>query len=252
MLAIEAPLELRVAWEGGDEAFTVTMRTPGEDEDLALGLLLTERVVASPLDIERIAGCASSPNVVRAWLRAGVVPRLPETVRRLASTASCGLCGKRSADGIGVAAATPPDGMPPCTPRVAATLLQSLPARMRERQAGFESTGSLHAVAAFGVDGELRALREDIGRHNALDKLLGALWRDAAHTLPQTLLALSGRAGYELVQKAEVAGVPIVVAVGAPSSLAVETAERAGITLVGFLRADGFNVYSHPQRVGAP
>jgi FdhD protein len=246
-LAVEEPLESRVLAGGHERRITVTMRTPGDDVELALGLLVAERVIDGAGAIAAWQRCGTRGNVLKAELAAGVEPRLERIERQFASTASCGLCGKTSLEAVlgGLEAGREPLA----TPQLDPALLRALPARLRAAQSLFDSTGGLHAVAAFDFAGELLALREDIGRHNAFDKLVGARLSAGHADLGDCLVALSGRAGFELLQKAAVARVPVVVAVGAPSSLAVELAERWGITLVGFLRASSFNVYTHPQRL---
>jgi len=251
-LAVEEPLEIRLrvgaGVNSGERTVTVTMRTPGADAELALGLLVAERVIDGPRDVAGYRHCGRHGNVLKVQLAAGVEPRLSQLARNFASTASCGLCGKATLDAVmGVSGGA---RAPAATPRVAPGVLHRLPRALREAQPLFDSTGGLHAVAAFSESGERLALREDIGRHNAFDKLVGAMLGAGAADLSQCIVALSGRAGFELLQKAAVVRVPIVVAVGAPSSLAVELAERWGITLVGFLRESSFNVYTHPQRLG--
>ncbi len=217
----------------------VTLRTPGDDRDLATGMLVTEGIVKSPRDI--LAVTAVEPNVLRVDLHPEVVIDEVRLRRHGVISSACGLCGKTSLDSIEADCPTLPGG-----PSVAAALLHALPGKLRERQELFRRTGGLHAAASVGLDGEVVAVREDVGRHNAVDKLLGASL--AAGAFPPVLF-VSGRAGLELVQKAAVVGVPIFAAVGAPSSLAVELARRVGMTLVGFVRADRFNLYSRPERV---
>ena len=217
----------------------VTLRTPGDDTDLATGMLVTEGIVKSPREILAIA--AVEANVVRVDLHPDVVIDEARLRRHGVVSSACGLCGKTSLDAIEAECATLPAG-----PTVAAGFLHALPAKLRARQELFRRTGALHAAASVGLDGELVTVREDVGRHNAVDKLLGAGF--AAGPYPRVLF-VSGRAGLELVQKAAVVGVPIFAAVGAPSSLAVELARRVGMTLVGFVSAERFNLYSYPERV---
>jgi FdhD protein len=210
--------------------------------------LMTEGVIESASEVADVRVCGVANNVLRVELVAGATPRFAAIERSLRATASCGLCGKSSLEAV---AASIPAGPPiSASVQVAPSVLGGLPRELRSAQSMFEHTGALHAVGAFGVDGRPILIREDIGRHNALDKVLGALWRGGDVDFGQVIVALSGRAGFELLQKAAVARVPLVVAIGAPSTLAVELAERAGITLVGFLRADSFNVYSHAGRIG--
>ncbi len=247
-LAVEEPLEIRLCADDGEHGVTVTMRTPGADAELALGLLVAENVLDGPRDVAGYRHCGSHGNVLKVMLARGVVPRLGRLARNLAATASCGLCGKATLDAVMDGSS---GGRPPAAGRtVAPAVLHGLPRALRDAQPLFERTGGLHAVAAFSFDGERLALREDIGRHNAFDKLVGAMLGGGAVDLSQCLVALSGRAGFELLQKAAAVRVPIVVAVGAPTSLAVELAARWGITLVGFLREASFNVYTHPRRLG--
>ena len=244
----EAPLEIRAA--GPDQkpvAVAVTMRTPGYEDELAVGFLRTEglidgsEVVAAepgdPVDLNQ----PDDTIVVRLSrpLDASVVAE-----RHFIATASCGICGKASIDEIAVRCDTLPDG-----PVVTRAVILALPDLLRAAQRAFDQTGGLHAAALFTPRGELIEIREDVGRHNALDKLVGSQVLAGALPLHDRVLMVSGRVSFEIVQKAAVAGVPIVCAVSAPSDLAVETAERLGVTLVGFLRGDGFNVYSHDRRI---
>ena len=252
-VAIEAPLEIRV--EGRPVA--VTMRTPGHDRELAAGFLLSEGVITSPDDIFEISICpGSQPGPAgTAPAAVDVLMRRPESVdfqrltRHVFTASSCGLCGKAIVDEV--LRQHPPlstdtlSGMP-----VPAETLFALPDALREAQATFATTGGLHASALFNPDGSLVSLHEDVGRHNALDKLLGDAWLQRRWPLERHLLMLSGRISFELVQKALVARLPVIAAISAPSSLAVATAEAAGITLCGFLREGRLNVYSHPQRLG--
>ena len=217
----------------------VTLRTPGDDRDLATGMLVTEGIVKSPRDI--LALTAVEPNILRVDLHPDIVVDEVRLRRHGVVSSACGLCGKTSLDAIEADCPTLVGG-----PSVAAALLHALPAKLHARQELFRRTGGLHAAAFAGLDGELVDVREDIGRHNAVDKLLGASL--AAGAFPPVLF-VSGRAGLELVQKAAVVGVPVFAAVGAPSSLAVELARRVGMTLVGFVRADRFNLYSRPERI---
>ncbi len=226
----------------------VTMRTPGHEADLAAGFLLTEGLVNGREDI---ASIEVADPATHAHPDDEVIVRLARPLdpaaiasRNFVATASCGICGKASLDQVQVRCAPIPDG-PVVTPE---TLL-ALPDRLREGQAVFGFTGGLHASGLFTPGGELVALREDVGRHNALDKLVGSRLLAGEVPLHDRILLVSGRVSFELVQKAAVAGIPILAAVSAPSDLAVEAAERLGVTLVGFLRGDGFNVYARPDRV---
>ncbi len=244
-LTSEEPLEIRI----GRKPLAVTMRTPGDELDLALGFLFTEGIISASDDVRSAILCAGDTdentfNVVDVTL-ADHVP-LPDlgAERNFYTTSSCGVCGKASIDAIRVRSRYAVDG-----PTVSPALLAELPERLRDAQRGFARTGGLHAAGLFTAAGELLAAREDVGRHNAVDKLVGWALRENRLPLSGLVLMLSGRAGFELVQKAWMAGVGMVAAVSAPSTLAVDLAEEAGMTLVGFLRAPTMNVYSHPARI---
>lgn len=248
-LGVEEPLELRLGtWHDGrllHRNLVVTMRTPGHDAELAAGFLLTEGILSQPAQIAEIAPWDPAlPNVWRVDLTPGVTVDWKRLERLTYAASSCGLCGKASIEMV--AARLPAAPLSEC--RFPAAMLLDLPARLRASQAAFASTGSLHAAAFFTPSGELRASYEDVGRHNAVDKLIGRLWR-AEESMREGVMLVSGRAGFELVQKAAMAGVAAMAAVGAPSSLAVELAETTGMTLVGFLRDQRFNVYSGAQRI---
>ncbi|MET8807671.1 formate dehydrogenase accessory sulfurtransferase FdhD [Streptomyces sp. NPDC004546] len=254
-LAAEEPMEIRV----GGRPLTVTMRTPGDDFDLAAGFLAGEGVVHAAEDVTGIRYCAGATadggntyNVVDVALAPGVA--LPEASleRNFYTTSSCGLCGKASLDAVRMATrwsvAEDPLSVGP-------QLLASLPGKLRAAQKVFDSTGGLHAAGLFTADGELLCLREDVGRHNAVDKVVGHALRSGLLPLRGTVLMVSGRASFELVQKAVLAGIPLLAAVSAPSSLAVDLAAESGLTLVGFLRGTSMNVYTgadrlQPQPVG--
>ena len=242
LLAVEEPLEIRV--EHGpartQRNLSVTMRTPGHDDDLVAGFLLTEGIVRQPADLLAVRNL--SDNVALAMLRPDLDFSPEKLERHFYTTSSCGVCGKTSIEALQVAADCPlPRGYADW--QAAPEILYALPDTLRRAQSAFEATGGLHAAALFGPAGQLLALREDVGRHNALDKLLGHFFRENTLPLQQHILLLSGRASFELIQKAAMAGVRHVCAVGAPSSLAVETAQAFGIRLVGFLREGRFNVY---------
>lgn len=250
-VATEEPLEIRLLWGGEEHTVAVTMRTPGADEELAAGFLYAEGVVERPERILRIERPLEErtgepePNVVTVALGDGPDPNLPTLERHFFSSSACGVCGKAGLAALQVRA----PGRLPDGPEVDPELLASLPGRLREAQGLFDATGGLHAAALFDVTGSLLALREDVGRHNALDKLLGRAFLDGRLPLHGHLVLVSGRTSYEILQKCAVAGVPIVCAVSAPSSLAVELAETFGITLIGFLRGERFNVYAGAERV---
>jgi FdhD protein len=245
-LAVEEPLELRVA----GRPVGVTMRTPGNDFELAIGYCISERLVASPEDVEAVRFCAPEGqaqeyNVLTVDLRPGVPVPDPSLDRLAVTSSSCGVCGKASIEAVTVACRSlTGDGV-----AVPAEVLAAIPARVREAQRVFEQTGGLHAAAVCDARGTVHCVREDVGRHNAVDKVIG--WAATERRLPLTgmVLFVSGRSSFEVVQKAAVAGVPVVAAVSAPSSLAVELADQVGMTLVGFLRGDTMNLYTHPHRV---
>lgn len=245
-LAVEEPLEIRL----GDEPLAVTMRTPGHDADLAAGFCLTEGVVAHPDEIESIEPCSQARhgNVVVVRLAPEALARRERQIlaarRQTYLSSSCGLCGKLTLDRVSQSINPIAGGW-----TVSAAALDALPAAMRQAQAAFDQTGGLHAAALFTPAGELRVVREDIGRHNAVDKVLGWAVRLGLVPVDRMVLLVSGRAGFEIVQKAAVAGVAVVASVSAPSSLAVDLAQRHGLTLAGFLRPGRVNLYSGAQRV---
>jgi FdhD protein len=250
-VAVEAPLEYMLHHPAlGLEpvSFGTTMRTPGDDECLAAGLLYGEGIVNHPDDIEVIESSTRRPNVVNVRLRPSVQMEIQTATRRFSAGSSCGVCGTTGLDAaIARAAATRiPDTRPIDLP-----LLLGLPARMREAQSKFGDTGGIHASALFDFSGNLLTVAEDVGRHNAFDKLVGECLMSGRLPLQERIILLSGRASFELVQKALRSGVSILAAIGAPSSLAVNLAVAAGMTLVGFLREKHFNVYSSPQRINA-
>jgi FdhD protein len=253
-LATEEPLEIRLRWAGERRTVAVTMRTPGADAELAVGFLFAEGVIDSRARVRRVAPCAepaeegsSCENVVEVELADGPPPPLQTLERHFFATSACGVCGKAGLETLRLraTAAIPPG------PRLEPALLAALPARLRREQGLFEATGGLHAAALFDAAGTLLAVREDVGRHNALDKLFGRALLDGRLPLHDHVVLVSGRSSYEILQKCLVAGVPVVCAVSAPSSLAVDLASAFGITLVGFLRGDRFNVYSGAERIAA-
>ncbi len=256
LVAAEEPMEIRVVVEEHGQRvahpLSVTMRTPGHDFELTAGFLLTEGVVAGRAQIWRLARCEeteeSRKNVVEVHLAPGVEFD-PERFRRnVYTTSSCGICGRASLELLQQACPERPRG----DTRVGAGLLKHLPERLQEAQTVFAQTGGLHAAGLFRPDGELLQVREDVGRHNALDKLIGSFFLEDRLPLSDTVLLVSGRASFELIQKALMAGIPTLCAVGAPSSLAVETAREFGQTLVGFLSGERFNVYSGSERLDYP
>jgi FdhD protein len=256
-IAVEEPLEIRLMRDGLPEAdenggtgrsVSVTMRTPGQDVELAVGFLFGEAMLREPRDVVATGHCGPTGNILRVTARADLPLDLTRLARNFHSTSSCGVCGKASIEAV---AANAGDRRITSRLVVRETVLRMLPGRLRSAQSGFEQTGGMHAVGLFTAAGELLAVREDVGRHNAMDKLVGAALLAGELPWSERLLLLSGRASFELLQKAMMAGCPLVAAIGAPSTLAVELAESAGITLVAFLRPGGFNVYSHPWRVHA-
>jgi FdhD protein len=239
-LAVEEPLQIRI----GERNISITMRTPGNDAELAAGFLFTEGLIRQAEDI---AGIECADNEATITLASGVEVDSERLQRNFYVSSSCGVCGKASIEAIESAGCTT---LPRGVPQVSRTIILSLPERLRGSQAVFERTGGLHAAGLFSGTGELLAVREDVGRHNAVDKIVGRALADGQIPLNKHLLMVSGRASFELVQKAVMAGLPILAAVGAPSSLAVKTALRFGMTLIGFLRDDRFNVYSGGTRLG--
>ena len=258
ILAVEEPLEIRLGIPGkGHRAISITMRTPGDDAELAAGFLFTEGVVHSSDQIESIRHCgpakgvigkapASNANTIRVDLSDGVEIDLKSIQRNFYTTSSCGVCGKSSIEALKTGAQKLTHR---ADPKIDSELIHSLPERLRGSQDVFDQTGGLHASALFRLDGELDIMREDVGRHNALDKVIGAKFLNRDLPLSQSILLVSGRASFELVQKALMAGIPILAAVGAPSSLAVELAKEFGMTLIGFVRGESFNVYTCAERV---
>ena len=244
-LAVEEPLEIRI----DDESIAVTMRTPGEDFELAAGFLRTEGILAEPAQIGAMRYCGEEKNpayrnIINVTPAAGVKLDLSRLKRNFYATSSCGVCGKAAIENIRTEAK-------PITGkfRVKLDVFYRLGTAMRSAQTVFDKTGGLHAAGLFDLHGALLELREDIGRHNATDKVIGRMFLDGKLPLDRHILMVSGRASFEIMQKALMAGVPIVAAVSAPSSLAVEFARESNMTLVGFLKSDQFNVYSGAERI---
>lgn len=255
-LAVEEPLEIRVAWDDGTsrgkQPITITMRTPGHDFELAAGFLFGEGIVAESRDIEEIGYCREVEsedercNTVLVSLRKGLEFNLKRQERNFTTTSACGVCGKASLSALAISGC---DALPMRT-TIAADLICRLPALLRDTQSNFHNTGGVHASGLFDTDGRLVGLSEDVGRHNALDKLVGERFLAGdAKGLEGKVVVLSGRASFELLQKSLMARIPIVVALGAPSSLAVQIAESFNITLAGFARESGFNVYAGAERI---
>ncbi len=256
LLAVEEPMEIRLGFGPAhmreQKSISVTMRTPGNDFELALGFLFTEGIIQNPQDIYKIQYCTelntkeNLENIVRVELKPELEIDLSNLQRNFYTTSSCGVCGKESIEAIKTNCQVQHMDV---SVRINPQTITQLPDKLRAQQSVFEHTGGIHACALFDTNGNLLLLREDVGRHNALDKLIGAALNAPAIQPNKTVLLLSGRASFELLQKAAMAGIPIVCAVGAPSSLAVETAQSFNITLVGFLRNQRFNIYSTPQRI---
>lgn len=251
-ITIEEPMEIRLSFDTGKgrttKTVSVTMRTPGNDHELAAGFLYSEGVIATADAIEDISHTKhESGNVVVVRLRDGVAPNIGSLERNFYTTSACGVCGKTSIDAVMNACPVLDTKDTLCVP---AAILYPLPELLRETQSIFKQTGGLHGCALFTAEGELILSREDAGRHNAMDKLTGAMLLEGKLPLQQHILMLSGRASFELIQKAAMAGIKIVAAVGAPSSLAVSMADEWGMTLIGFLREHKFNIYTGAQRIG--
>jgi FdhD protein len=247
-LAVEEPLEIRL----NGEPYVVTMRTPGNDIDLAHGLLYSEGIISERSDIVLARYCAGSGpdgintyNVLDITLAPLVSTPAPAARRNTVTTSACGICGTTTIDQVLRESRYAVDQQV----RVAAELVLSAPMLLRQQQRTFDQTGGLHAAGLLGLDSEMRCVREDVGRHNAVDKVIGWAIREQLLPLRQMILAVSGRASFELTQKAVLAGIPVLAAVSAPSSLAAELAEEAGLTLVGFVRGETMNVYTHPERI---
>jgi FdhD protein len=256
VLAAEEPLEIRLIWQDGETAvrknIAVTMRTPGDDFDLATGFLHGEGIIRGRDDVVDVSHCTDEDedqalNIVNVTLRPGLVFDGSRLDRNFYTSSSCGVCGKAALEAIEVQGCTAlPAGF-----TVDSDVISSLPHSLRAAQAVFERTGGLHAAGLFDSDGSLICVREDVGRHNAVDKVIGDQVLTGRTPLDQRVLMLSGRASFELLQKALVARIPVVAAVGAPSSLAVQLADAFDVTLLGFVRDDGFNIYSGRGRITA-
>ena len=251
-IAVEEPLEIRLLKDGSAEnggtgrPISITMRTPGDDPELALGFLFGEGLLRERRDVVDARPCGPTGNVIRVTVRADLPLDLERLQRNFYTTSSCGVCGKASIEAV-----TANVGIRSVASDliVRESVLRVMPDVLRAVQAGFAETGGMHAVGLFTAEGELIASREDVGRHNAMDKLVGAALMNGTLPWSQRIVLLSGRASFELIQKAMMAGAPLVAAIGAPSTLALELAQSAGITLVAFLRSGGCNVYCHPSRV---
>lgn len=254
VLAVEEPLEIRLRWWEADQqvekSIAITMRTPGADFELATGFLFGEGILHSRKDYFEVGYCLDVDeqqtfNVVSVTLMPNLSFDITRLERHFYTTSSCGVCGKATLEALEIQGCE----FLPVRSTVDPATIQMLPERLREAQDVFDQTGGLHAAGLFDLDGNLLTLREDVGRHNALDKVIGAEVMADNNRLDDRVLLLSGRASFELLQKALTARIPIVASVGAPSSLALELATSFGITLIGFVRPDGFNIYCHPERV---
>jgi FdhD protein len=249
-VAVEEPLEIQLEYSSSSgrmlKNIAVTMRTPGNDEELAAGFLFTEGIIKHAEDIAGIKRSHADENMVQVMLKENIMPALGNAARNFYTTSSCGVCGKASIDAINTVSSfsNVKDSI-----HIDADLLYQLQDTVKTQQKVFEDTGGIHASALFDITGKFIKLREDVGRHNALDKIIGAALMSNELPLNNCLLFLSGRASFELVQKAVMAGIKVIIAVGAPSSLAVEMAKDNGITLIGFLRNDRFNIYSGKERI---
>jgi FdhD protein len=256
VLATEEPLEIRLRAAGATHPVAVTMRTPGADFELAAGFLFSEGLISSRQDVDRLGYCvgndacdgAQQYNVVTVDLRTHVALDPSLFGRNFGITSACGICGKSSLDQVERRGIAPL----PAGPVVSHDVLYGLPEKLREAQGLFATTGGLHAAGLFTREGELVALREDVGRHNAVDKLVGWALLEGKLPLSDQILMVSGRSSFEIAQKCVAAGVPILCAVSAPSSLAVDLARRFGLSLIGFLRGDRFNIYAGADRIGLP
>jgi len=246
LVAVEEPLEIRVEGRG----LAVVMRTPGHDRELVAGFLLTEGLIRSANDLFDISPCAAGEegenrgNVIDVFLRDPDTFQIERLTRHVFSSSSCGICGKSTIESVFLS-------FPPITggPVITAEFLRKLPPLLRDSQAGFDRTGGLHASAIFSAEGELQVLREDAGRHNALDKVIGEALLMGRLPLSESILLVSGRISFELMQKALAAGIPIVAGISAPSSLAIDLARDSGQTLAGFVRGSGFNIYAGASRI---
>ena len=250
-VAVEEPLEIRLTTPQGDEhQVAVTMRTPGDDFDLTVGFLFSEGLIQRRSDVLDLRYCTNVDvqeyNVMTVQLSEGASFNPTDLTRNFYTTSSCGVCGKASLEAIEIQGCVPlpEDGLV-----IKSQVIRALPDALREGQQIFKRTGGLHAAGLFTVDGDLQILREDVGRHNALDKVVGNQFLESGLPLEGSVLAVSGRASFEIMQKALMAGVAVIVAVGAPSSLAVDVASEFAMTLIGFAKEEGFNVYTGTSRV---
>lgn len=255
-VAVEEPLEIRLGYTTGSgrtaTSLSITMRTPGNDAELAVGFLYSESIVTRANDIQRVEHCGPAApdtgnhNIVRVDLASHVAVDFDRLQRHFYTTSSCGVCGKSSLEALRMTGA---ERLPGGTVTFARNVLTKMPHTLRDRQQAFDQTGGLHAAAAFDSRGEIRVVHEDVGRHNAVDKVIGTLLMQNRLPAENLGLIVSGRASFELMQKTLVAGIPLLAAVGAPSSLAVRLAKEFNVSLVGFLRGETFNIYSAGERI---
>ena len=255
-VAVEEPLEIRLGFSTASgrtaSSVSITMRTPGHDAELACGFLFSESIIRAASDIVKVEHCgppapdSGNHNIIRVDLAPEVAVDLGRLQRHFYTTSSCGVCGKSSLDALRVTGA---EALSNNHTRFSRKVLTAMPAALREHQRTFDQTGGLHAAAAFDSQGEIHVVHEDVGRHNAVDKVIGSLLADNKLPASKFGLMVSGRASFELMQKALMAGMPLLAAVSAPSSLAVALANEFDVTLVGFLRGDTFNIYSAGERI---
>jgi len=249
-LAVEEPLEIQLKYGSKEKqikkSISVTMRTPGNDEELAVGFLFTEGIILNKKQVIEVEPDVFEENKITVKLSGNAAPKLPTSERNFYTTSSCGVCGKSSIEAIKTVSIYQNDEDEISIP---ADLFYTLQTKLARQQEVFQNTGGLHASALFDLKGHFLMLREDVGRHNALDKVIGASFLNENLPLKNVILLLSGRASFELIQKASMAGIKIIAAIGAPSSLALQLAENFGITLIGFLNNERFNIYSGSQRI---
>lgn len=249
IVAVEEPLEIQLQYGKVDQRInkpvSVTMRTPGNDAELALGFLYTEGIIKKISEVENVTQNGLDSNKIVVSLKPHIDPELKKLERNFYTSSSCGVCGKASIDAVSIVC----ERLPNDTFLISTEVIKHLAHSIRNEQAVFSSTGGIHASALFDLEGNFLFLREDVGRHNALDKLIGLALKNELLPLGKHILVLSGRASFELLQKAAIAGIKIVVAIGAPSSLAIQLAHDFNITLIGFVKAERFNIYSGEQRI---
>jgi FdhD protein len=254
LLAMEEPLEIQLRWHNNgitqQKSISITMRTPGQDADLAIGFLQTEGIIQNINQVAAVSKPAfpepTADNQIVVELVPDISMDLSKLERHFYTTSSCGVCGKSSIEAI---YSTGVHSLMGNTFQVLRQVVHRLPDMLRQQQTVFEDTGGLHAAALFNAVGELEIIREDVGRHNAVDKLIGAALQQNRLPLSESLIMVSGRASFELIQKTLMAGIPLLAAVGAPSSLAIQLAESSGMTVLGFVRSERFNIYCHPKRI---